>query len=85
MENEEIRHGTVEIHQDRPESYIPKNIINTPHLQEQIDIQQKYNDLKKDNERLRENNTNYKLQLIAVKEKLYKITKIIEQENGTTF
>ena len=28
MENEEITYGSVEIHQDRPDSHLPKNSIN---------------------------------------------------------
>ena len=79
MENEEITHGSVEIHQDKPDTYMPQNSINTPleHTKEYlVDKLQHY---KKNNERLIANNELYKLQLIEAREKLHKITNIINE------
>jgi hypothetical protein len=57
------------------ENYMPKNSINTP-LEENDQIQY----LRKENERVRENNFNLKMQLIRSKEKLQSILKIIKNK-----
>jgi hypothetical protein len=57
------------------ENYIPKNSINTP-LEENDQIQY----LRKENERVRENNFNLKMQLIESREKLQSILKIIKNK-----
>jgi|TARA_R100001015_G_C4555667_1_gene116532 hypothetical protein len=57
------------------ENYIPKNSINTP-LEENDQIQY----LRKENERVRENNLNLKMQLIESREKLQTILKIIKNK-----
>ena len=54
---------------------MPKNSINTP-LQENDQIQY----LRKENERVRENNLNLKMQLIETREKLQTILKIIKNK-----
>jgi len=56
-------------------NYIPKNSINTP-LVENDQIKH----LRKENERVRENNFKLKLQVIETKEKLVKILEIINQK-----
>jgi hypothetical protein len=55
------------------ENYIPKNSINTP-LEENDQIQY----LRKENERVRENNFNLKMQLIESRKKLQSILEIIK-------
>ena len=57
------------------ENYIPKNSINTP-LEENDQIQY----LRKENERVRQNNLNLKMQLIESREKLQTILKIIKNK-----
>ena len=57
------------------ENYIPKNSINTP-LEENDQIQY----LRKENERVRENNFNLKMQLIESRKKLQSILKIIKNK-----
>tara|TARA_R100000278_G_scaffold76856_1_gene59823 strand:+ start:2622 stop:2798 length:177 start_codon:yes stop_codon:yes gene_type:complete len=57
------------------ENYIPKNSINTP-LEENDQIVY----LRKENERVRENNLNLKMQLIESREKLQTILKIIKNK-----
>ena len=57
------------------ENYIPKNSINTP-LVENDQIKH----LRKENERVRENNFKLKLQVIETKKKLLKILEIINQK-----
>ena len=54
---------------------MPKNSINTP-LEENDQIQY----LRKENERVRENNLNLKMQLIESREKLQTILKIIKNK-----
>lgn len=56
-------------------NYIPKNSINTP-LVENDQIKH----LRKENERVRENNFKLKLQVIETKKKLLKILEIINQK-----
>tara|TARA_R100001224_G_scaffold108800_1_gene85506 strand:- start:169 stop:357 length:189 start_codon:yes stop_codon:yes gene_type:complete len=60
------------------ETYIPKNSINTPLEYSKEDLIKELQTLKKDNARLRENNEFYKLEYIAIKEKLFKIEKLIK-------
>lgn len=84
MKNEEIQHEYVEIHQDRPETYMPQNSINTPLEISTEDLVQKLQDYRKENERLRSNNELYKMQLIEARQKINNITKIIN-EHGITF
>jgi hypothetical protein len=55
------------------ENYMPKNSINTP-LEENDQIQY----LRKENERVRENNFNLKMQLIESRKKLQSILEIIK-------
>ncbi len=52
------------------ETYIPKNIINTPLQLTEDELVQKLQEYKKDNARLRQNNETYKLQYIEMREKL---------------
>ena len=79
MENEEITHGSVEIHQDRPDTWMPKNSINTPLTPKVNDLIDKLDDYRKDNERLRNNNELYKLDLIEARQKLKNILNIINK------
>ena len=83
MENEEITYGSVEIHQDRPDTYMPQNIINTPLKPSTDDLILKLQDYRKENERLRNNNELYKMELIEARQKINNITKIINP-HGTT-
>ena len=55
------------------ETYIPRNIINTPLQLSEDELVQKLQEYKKDNARLRQNNETYKLQYIEIREKLYKL------------
>ena len=55
------------------ETYIPRNIINTPLQLSEDELVQKLHEYKKDNARLRQNNETYKLQYIELREKLYKL------------
>ena len=55
------------------ETYIPKNIINTPLQLTEDELVQKLQEYKKDNARLRQNNETYKLQYIELREKLLKL------------
>ena len=55
------------------ETYIPKNIINTPLQLTEDELVQKLQEYKRDNARLRQNNETYKLQYIELREKLYKL------------
>jgi hypothetical protein len=57
------------------ENYMPKNSINTP-LEENDQIQY----LRKENQRVKENNLNLKMQLIESREKLQTILKIIKNK-----
>ena len=52
------------------ETYIPRNIINTPLQLSEDELVQKLQEYKKDNARLRQNNETYKLQYIELREKL---------------
>lgn len=52
------------------ETYIPKNIINTPLQLTEDELVQKLQEYKRDNARLRQNNQTYKLQYIELREKL---------------
>tara|TARA_R100000995_G_C3367964_1_gene70425 strand:- start:52 stop:240 length:189 start_codon:yes stop_codon:yes gene_type:complete len=52
------------------ETYIPKNIINTPLQLTEDELVQKLQEYKRDNARLRQNNETYKLQYIELREKL---------------
>ena len=56
------------------ESYIPKNSINTP-LQKNDKLER----LKKENERVRQNNVDLKLQIIEERKKLNQINKLINK------
>jgi cell shape-determining protein MreC len=58
------------------ETYIPKNIINTPLQLTEDELVQKLQEYKKDNARLRQNNETYKLQYIEMREKLYKLLEL---------
>ncbi len=60
------------------ENYIPKNSINTPLEHSKEDLVKKLQVLKKENTRLRENNEFYKLEFIAIKEKLFKIAELVK-------
>ena len=55
-------------------SYIPKNSINTP-----MKKNQKIERLKKENERVRQNNVDLKLQIIEARQKLKQINKLINK------
>lgn len=57
------------------ENYIPKNSINTP-----LDQNDQIQYLRKENQRVRENNLNLKMQLIESREKLQTILKIIKNK-----
>jgi len=56
-------------------NYMPKNSINTP-LEENDQIQY----LRKENERVRENNFNLKMELIESRKKIQSILKIIKNK-----
>ena len=56
------------------ENYMPKNSINTPLLKNE-----KIERLKKENERVRQNNVGLKLQIIEARQKINKINKIINK------
>ena len=56
------------------ENYMPKNSINTPLLKNE-----KIERLKKENERVRQNNVDLKLQIIEARQKINKINKIINK------
>lgn len=56
------------------ESYIPKNSINTP-----SEKNEKFERLKKENERVRQNNVDLKLQIIEERKKLNQINKLINK------
>ena len=53
---------------------MPKNSINTPLLKNE-----KIERLKKENERVRQNNVDLKLQIIEARQKINKINKIINK------
>ena len=55
-------------------SYIPKNIVNTP-----LKKNEKIERLKKENERVRQNNVDLKLQIIEAKQKIKQINKLINK------
>ena len=55
-------------------SYIPKNNINTP-----LKKNEKLERLKKENERVRQNNLDLKLQIIEAKQKINQINKLINK------
>lgn len=55
-------------------SYIPKNSINTP-----IKKNEKIEKLKKENERVRQNNVELKLQVIEAKQKIKQIRELINK------
>ncbi len=56
------------------ENYMPKNSINTP-----LKKNEKIERLKKENERVRQNNLDLKLQIIEARQKINKINKIINK------
>lgn len=56
-------------------SYIPKNSINTP-----LKKNQKIENLKKENERVRQNNLTLKLQIIEAKQKIKQIKELINKK-----
>ena len=56
-------------------SYIPKNSINTP-----LKKNQKIENLKKENERVRQNNLYLKLQIIEAKQKIKQIEELINKK-----
>ena len=53
-------------------SYIPKNSVNTP-----LKKNEKIERLKKENERVRQNNIDLKLQIIEARKKIKQINKLI--------
>ena len=55
-------------------SYIPKNSVNTP-----LKKNEKIERLKKENERVRQNNVDLKLQIIEAKQKIKQINKLINK------
>tara|TARA_R110002050_G_scaffold111709_1_gene225453 strand:- start:291 stop:464 length:174 start_codon:yes stop_codon:yes gene_type:complete len=55
-------------------NYMPKNSINTP-----LKKNQKIERLKKENERVRQNNVDLKLQIIEAKQKIKQINKLINK------
>jgi len=55
-------------------SYIPKNSINTP-----LKKNEKIERLKKENERVRQNNLDLKLQIIEARKKINQINKLINK------
>ena len=55
-------------------NYIPKNSINTP-----LNKNEKIERLKKENERVRQNNVDLKLQIIEAKQKIKQINKLINK------
>lgn len=55
-------------------SYIPKNSVNTP-----LKKNEKIERLKKENERVRQNNVDLKLQIIEAKQKINQINKLINK------
>ena len=57
------------------DSYIPKNSINTP-----LKKNQKIERLKKENERVRQNNLTLKLQIIEAKQKIKQIKQLINKK-----
>ena len=61
------------------ESYIPKNSINTPLEISNSDLLDKLQKIKTDNERLRKNSQELKLQLIKARKKIFKISNIINK------
>jgi Cu2+-containing amine oxidase len=60
---------------EKTETAMPRNSINTP-----IDRTEELEYFKKENERVRENNMNLKLQLIESRKKLKTILEIINKE-----
>tara|TARA_R110001592_G_scaffold39039_1_gene128626 strand:+ start:1228 stop:1401 length:174 start_codon:yes stop_codon:yes gene_type:complete len=56
------------------ENYIPKNSINTP-----LKKNEKLERLKKENERVRQNNVDLKLQIIEARQKINQINKLINK------
>jgi hypothetical protein len=56
------------------ENYIPKNSINTP-----LKKNEKLERLKKENERVRQNNMDLKLQIIEARQKINQINKLINK------
>lgn len=59
------------------ETAMPKNIINTP-----LDDDDQLQYLKKENQRVRQNNVHLKLQLIEARKKLQTIEKIIKTKTN---
>ena len=55
-------------------SYIPKNSINTP-----LKKNKKIENLKNENERVRQNNLDLKLQIIEAKQKIKQIKELINK------
>ena len=55
-------------------SYIPKNSVNTP-----LKKNEKIERLKKENERVRQNNIDLKLQIIEARQKIKQINKLINK------
>ena len=76
MEEETIMHGSVEIHQDDPskpqrkESGIPKNSITDAILNNYEVDYAEMEKLKEENDRLKANNLDFKMQVIELREKL---------------
>tara|TARA_Y100001938_G_C7956128_1_gene361806 strand:- start:117 stop:368 length:252 start_codon:yes stop_codon:yes gene_type:complete len=58
---------------------LPKNSINTPLNPSTEDILAKLDHYREENERLRNNNKNYKLDLIEARQKLHNILEIINK------
>ena len=79
MENEKITYGSVEIHQDRPDTWMPKNSINTPIIPKTEDLISKLDHYRKENTRLINNNEMYKLDLIEARTKLKNILEILNK------
>ena len=55
-------------------NYIPKNSINTP-----LEKNEKIERLKTENERVRQNNVDLKLQIIEARQKINQINKLINK------
>ena len=56
------------------ESYIPKNSINTP-----LEKNEKLEKLRNENDRVRQNNVDLKLQIIEARKKLQQINKLLNK------
>ena len=86
MEEETIMHESLEIRQDnlnksqRIESNIPKNSITEAILNNYEIDYAKMEKLKEENDRLKSNNLDLKMQVIELREKLLKILEIVNKK-----